>query len=333
MKNHFFRSFPIILLFGFILFGLSRLTHISAEPTPSKLSSANYPIIRQFGDSITFGYGFVQCYGIPGFCMTTINNGGHIQTCSPCAVQEWGGGYRAWMTALALQPANQFVFGTIGYQCGGSNAIQWSTNSMSHDGYPGFRTDQLAPIASLPSIAAITLVHAGTNDFIQGKTVSSATVNLTNIVMNLINQNPATTIYVAQIVRFMKPASTCPTCKDYTFLNPMVEQYNQWISNQLTKTVIGFPNQIVIVDMYDALTSASDYSFDGVHPSSAGYQKMACSWVRAIKKMPSMPSSPCSDFSLGETKSLSAPLSSEAEKSLAHPEQIQQIMQGKYKGL
>lgn len=331
MKNRFFRFYPIILLFGFILFGLSRQTHILAEPIPSKLSSTNYPIIRQFGDSITFGYGFVQCYGIPGICMNYGNNGQN--SCSPCAVQLWGGGYRNWMTVIALQPANQFVFGTVGYQCGGSNAIQWSTNSMSHDGYPGFRTDQLVPIASLPSIADITLVHAGTNDFIQGKSVDRATVGLTYIIQNLITQNPSTTIYVAQIIRYMKPASTCISCKDYSVLNPIVEQYNQWISNQLTKTIIGFPNQIVIVDMYDALTSSSDYSFDGVHPSSAGYQKMACSWVRAIKKMPSMPGSPCSDLSLGETKSLSTPLNSDVEKSLPQPELIQQIMQGKYKGL
>ncbi|BDA80272.1 SGNH hydrolase [Leptospira kobayashii] len=332
MFTHIFRFLSTSVLSAIVFYSLLWPTRIAAEPLGVK-QSASIPIIRQFGDSITYGYGYVQCYGTPGICMGTTINGGQIQQCMTCAVYMWGGGYRGWMTELALQPSNQFGFATVGYQCGGSYTSQWQTNSMSHDGYPGFRTDQLVPIAMLPSVASITLVHAGTNDFAQGKSVDWATQNLTQIVKNLIQQSGNGTIYVAKIVRFMKPAASCTKCTDNTVLNPLVKTYNEWIDQKLANAIgTKFSNQVVIVDMYDALTLATDYSFDGVHPSPAGYQKMACSWIRAIKKMPSLPENPCSGFTFGETKSQTIPSESDLQKSLPQPEFMNRILQGKLKG-
>jgi len=326
MLTYIFRFLSMNVLSVIVFFSSPWSTRIIAEPLVAKQSSG-MPIVRQFGDSITYGYGFVMCNGIPGFCTTYWNNGGHIQQCMTCASNYlWGGGYRGWMTELALQPSNQFIFTTEGYQCGGSYSGQWQTNSMSHDGYPGFRTDQLVPIALLPSNASVTLVHAGTNDFIQGKPLDWATQNLSQIVKNLIQQNPNTTIYVAKIVRFMKPAASCMGCTDHTVSNPLVEKYNEWIEQKLVNGIsIKFSGQVTIVDMYGALQLPTDYSFDGVHPSPAGYQKMACSWIRGIKKMASLPQSPCSGFTFGETKSQIIPSESDLQKSLPSPELMNRI--------
>ncbi|TGK02613.1 lipase [Leptospira langatensis] len=329
MLTSLYRFLFIIFLSCCVFCSILWPNQISAEQSSAK-QSAGIQVIRQFGDSITYGYGFVQCAGIPGFCMTYWKYNSQLYQCASCAIYSWGGGYRGWMTELALQPSNQFLFATEGYQCGGSYTAQWETNSMSHDGYPGFRTDQLVPLALLPSNASITLVHAGTNDFVQGKSVSSAETNLTQIVQNLISQNANTKIYVAQIVRFVKPASTCTGCADHSVLNPLVKQYNEWIQSTLANN---FAKQVVVVNMYDALQTQTDYSPDGVHPGPVGYQKMACSWIRAIKQMPSSPSDPCNGFSFGETKKQKIPSEPELQKSMPPSELMNQIMQGKSKNV
>jgi len=47
--------------------------------------------------------------------------------------------------------------------------------------------------------------------------------------------------------------------------------------------------------MYSALNGAN-YYWDGVHPNSTGYERMACTWIRAIKGLDANPSDPCSEL-------------------------------------
>ncbi len=250
-------------------------------------------LIRPFGDSITYGFGFTDYT----YCPTYLNN------------QKWcgeplpmGGGYRGWMTwivlsSIATETTPPLTFMTEGHQNGGSYIQQWQTATQAHDGYPGFRTDQLVPVSKMPSFSNITLVHAGTNDIVQNIKVNVAVGNLFQILPNLLTANQGTQVFVAQIIPFAKPASTCQAfgkpCLDFSSKNAQVTHYNQLIQQKWSALPPAQKERITIVDMSGILNGLSgitpddDYSLDGVHPSPMGYMKMACTWIRAIQGLPS----------------------------------------------
>ncbi|MBM9548757.1 hydrolase, partial [Leptospira sp. 201903074] len=148
-------------------------------------------LIRPFGDSITYGFGFTDW----GYC-PVYSIGQFI--CMP--PNQAVGGYRVWMTEFAITN-KAFIFATEGYQSGGSNPQQWITNTQTHDGYPGWRNDQLIKIANYPSFADITLLHAGTNDLLQGKSPNDAVIDLFKVVNSILASNTKTQIFLAKIIR------------------------------------------------------------------------------------------------------------------------------------
>jgi len=245
-------------------------------------------LIRPFGDSITFGVGFAN----PTFCPV-------YQTWQSFCTAPWalGGGYRGWMTVLATS-TGQIAFATEGHQSGGSNLQQWILGTQTHDGYPGFRTDELVPAASWLSFSDITLVHAGTNDIAQGKTADQAVTGLYNVLNALLAQNKKTHLFVAKIIQFVPPASDCPPvngvpCPNFALLNSVVQQYNSKICTGWINLPPDLRQRVTIVNMHGVLQTSDEYIFDGVHPNWKGYRKMACAWVRAIKNMNPSPIDSC----------------------------------------
>ena len=266
----------------------------SGESVPDK------PIlIRPFGDSITYGFGFTDYK----YCPTYPGSG---PWCTPPSV--YGGGYRGWLTfitlsSLATKTDPPFIFMTEGHQSGGSSLQQWQTATQAHDGYPGFRTDQLIEASTYPSFSDITLVHAGTNDIAQRKNVESAADNLFTILDNLLANNSRTQIYVAQIIPFAKPAAGCTyggkPCFDFTILNDSVTKYNNLIATKYAALNSDKKARITVVDMQNLLNGKSgatpneDYFTFGVHPNMMGYMKIACTWIKAIKGVADPASNPC----------------------------------------
>ena len=222
-----------------------------------------------------------------------------------------GGGYRGFMTLYATQGAG-IVFTTEGYQSGGSYFLQWQTNTQTHDGYPGYRTDQILPISKFASFANVTLIHIGTNDMIQSLkngtiTPSSAFANLQQIVTNVLQQNSKTQIIIAQIIPVVKPVTGYT---DYTAANTNINTYNSYITSS------AFPTSISIVNMNNLLNPSTDYSPDGVHPNYSGYQKMACKWIQEIT---GISQGPCLQLSTDSENQMPT----KYNESLATPSKIQ----------
>ncbi|MHB1279564.1 MAG: GDSL-type esterase/lipase family protein [Bacteroidia bacterium] len=268
---------------------------VSAVPMPDANSSRDTITIRPFGNSITFGIGFADNTYCPVYAAG--------QSQCPATPVNWGGGYRGWMTLILNNNQNIF-FKTEGHQNGGSNLLQWQTSTQSHDGYPGFWTHQMIDPSKMPSSADITLVHAGTNDLFwtfvfnayAGKDTSWSVApfadTLFTVLDNILSANAKTKVYVAKIIKVYPGSMVLPSAA--APLNAKIDQYNERIEQKWMALPPELKSRVTVVDMNSILTSASDYTLDGVHPSRTGYLKMACSWIRAINGIGMEPGDPCS---------------------------------------
>ena len=270
-------------------------------------------LIRPFGDSITYGYGFASLCNVKGFPQTI---------CMPPL--EIGGGYRGWMTVLAFD-SNGIEFSTEGFQSGGSNASQWMLNTENHDGYPGWTNKQLITRAELYSFSDITLVHSGTNDILQRVEASDAATYFNMMMDNLMTANTSNVIFIALIIPFAKPPAGYP---DFTYLNPGVTEYNNTIQSTWQNNT-----RVRIVDMQELLNPQTDYA-DGVHPNMSGYQKMACAWVQAINIQGQKVNGgyfkpgpePCSEFTSGKSKMEAALTKSDANELILTADQLKKLL-------
>lgn len=274
-------------------------------------------LIRPFGDSITYGFGFTDW----GFC-PVYSIGQYI--CMP--PNQAVGGYRVWMTEFALTN-KAFTFATEGYQSGGSNTQQWITNTQTHDGYPGWRNDQLLTIANYPSFADITLVHAGTNDLIQGKSPNNAIIDLFKVVNALLSNNPKTQIFLAKIIRISPAAAT--VLPNFDTLSGNIRNYNQLIDKYWINTPPSLRSRITLVDMHPILNLSQDY-FDYVHPSPLGYMKISCTWINAIKNQKTNPSDPCNGIETDNIKTKILPSAEDVKNMKPTNEDLEKVLNGKF---
>ncbi|WP_210411991.1 GDSL-type esterase/lipase family protein [Leptospira licerasiae] len=302
---------------------------LQAQTVPYNL---NNPVrIRPFGDSITYGVQFA--YGFP-FCYVSAVN--QFICSPPIAI---GGGYRGWMAVFSFNN-DGIVFSTEGYQAGGSNISQWESFTQMHDGYPGWTTADLIPIAGLPSFSDITLVHAGTNDMwpilkIANPTdaqidqiASTAGANLFLLLNQLLVNNPKAYIFVAKIIQVSAPQASYFNF-DYNTVNKVIFKYNNYISNNWINVPPANRARMALVDMSQLLQQGSDYSGDGVHPNASGYMKIACTWIRAIKgKQPNL-QEPCAGVAEAKSIQKMTPSESETKQMTLPKEQFQKMLQGK----
>lgn len=274
-------------------------------------------LIRPFGDSITYGFGFTDW----GYC-PVYSIGQFI--CMP--PNQAVGGYRVWMTEFAITN-KAFIFATEGYQSGGSNPQQWITNTQTHDGYPGWRNDQLIKIANYPSFADITLLHAGTNDLLQGKSPNDAVIDLFKVVNSILASNTKTQIFLAKIIR-ISPA-VANTLPNYETISANIRDYNQLIDKYWINTVPSLRSRITLVDMHPILFLPQDY-FDYVHPSALGYMKISCTWINAIKNQTTNPSDPCNGIETENIKSKILPSEQDIQKMKPTNDELNNVLNGKY---
>jgi len=141
--------------------------------------------IQPFGDSITMGYGAID-------------------------------GYRGWL--VAYPPAVGAPIRMSGLSAENSSPWLSSLGQQLHSGYPGFRVDQLTPWIQTNYVGAnVILVHAGTNDLLQGQGYLNAAYDLDIMIRWLIAFNPTARIIVAKII---------PFAGAYAYLNGEVAAYN-----------------------------------------------------------------------------------------------------------
>ncbi|WP_437570852.1 SGNH/GDSL hydrolase family protein [Sorangium sp. So ce542] len=192
--------------------------------------------VLPLGDSITFGLGF-------------------------------DGGYRVELFRLALQDDHEITF-TGTQQKNGPAMVDGVTFPRNHEGISGQTIQQIAgrvPSPALNEMPHIVLLHAGTNDMVQG--ANGADTRLAALLDELIAEAPDALIVVSNIIP-LPPAANAVNTFNAT-IPAMVEE----------RAAAGA--HIVFADQFTGFPTSE--LGDMVHPNQAGYTRMARVWYEAIE--------------------------------------------------
>ncbi len=183
--------------------------------------------------------------------------------------------YSLWKKLIDNGVPFDFV-GSLSSNFGGSPV--WPTYlgksfDPNHEGHWGWRTDEI--LANLPTWLGsytpdIALIHLGSNDIIQGQSISSTIGELTSIISTLRRKNPKVIVLLAQVI---------PYGSNYTFstsIPPLNTQIGLLAQAQSTAN-----SNVVVVDQFTGFSVSAD-TFDGVHPDDSGEEKMATRWANAL---------------------------------------------------
>jgi len=118
----------------------------------------------------------------------------------------------------------------------------------------------------------IVLLHLGSNDIFRGEPIQEIEADLTKIINTIISHNKDITILIAQIL----PAA-------HSQANVRISELNKVIS--LIPQKIGIPDtQLLVVNQFEGFNPRTD-TYDGLHPNTAGEEKMAGKWYCAIQSV------------------------------------------------
>jgi lysophospholipase L1-like esterase len=150
-----------------------------------------------------------------------------------------------------------------------------SLGDHDHEGHPGWRIDQIDAniVGWLNTYQPRTvLLHIGTNDILQNYNVSTAPNRLSTLIDRITTTVPAADVFVAQLT----PLAGSDR-------DAAVRSYNAAIPG-IVQSKVNAGKHVHLVNMYSALTTAD--LIDGVHPTAAGYDKMAAVWYNALQTVP-----------------------------------------------
>jgi len=179
------------------------------------------------------------------------------------------GGYRIglWQRFVAGGYREDFV----GSLSNGPAAL----GDHDHEGHSGWRIDQIdANIVSwLRNTTPHTvLLHIGTNDILQNVDVANAPNRLSGLIDHITATAPTAEVFVATIIPLANSGQ-----------EQAVQRYNAAIPG-IVQGKVAAGKHVHLVDMHSALTAAD--LVDGVHPTAAGYDKMATVWFTALRSVP-----------------------------------------------
>lgn len=141
----------------------------------------------------------------------------------------------------------------------------------NNEGHGGYSVINIANQNLLPGWLSATnpdiiLMHLGTNDIWSNRTTSAILTAYTTLVQQMRAKNPKIKIIVAKIIP-MDSARSCASCGNAVIaLNNAIPA---WANGLTTGN-----SPITIVDQWSGFSTTSD-TYDGVHPTDAGHQKMA----------------------------------------------------------
>ncbi len=141
-----------------------------------------------------------------------------------------------------------------------------------HAGYPGNTIKQISywtPSSLSTYNPRTVLLHAGTNDIQQDYLLDEAPARLSALIDQIRTGAPDADIFVATIIPF---ADAAKEAKAQTF------------NAAIPGIVSSKGGKVHLVNMRPAITTAD--LADGVHPSAAGYDKMADIWFAAMREVP-----------------------------------------------
>lgn len=205
----------------------------------------------------------------------------------PCRVLPFGdsitdgykqspGGYRMELFKKTIEAGKNITF--VGGEINGPKGdIAGKPFPRQHQGHSGWTIETLGSkkgiMTLLPSPALdenpnIILLHIGTNDL--KKKPSGMADRLENLIDKILDEAPNALLVVASIV----PSNRSD------FPNSAVLEYNAKIPEIVqSRADIGF--NIIFVDQYDGFPTSE--LGDKLHPSPAGYTRMAGKWYDAIE--------------------------------------------------
>lgn len=178
-----------------------------------------------------------------------------------------GGGYRLHLWQRLVQQ-DKLNIEFVGSQQSGPAELA----SRNHEGHGGWRIDQVRDI--IDGILArytpdVVLLHVGTNDLGERFQLDSAPARLRDLAARICADRPGVNLIIAAIIPIVD-------------LDLLVREYDA----QIPGVVAGLQEsgcKAHYVDM-SRIVSVSEL-FDGVHPTSSGYAKMADAWYPPIKSI------------------------------------------------
>ena len=155
---------------------------------------------------------------------------------------------------------------------GSKNSGPTTLGDRDHEGHSGYRIDEIDKnLDTWMSAAAprTVLLHLGTNDMNQDYAVDQAPARLSALIDKIRKDAPNADIFVSTIIPFSDATKEA-----------RAQTYNAAIPG----IVKSKDSKVHLVDMRPTIT-ASDLA-DGIHPTRAGYDKMADVWYAALKSVP-----------------------------------------------
>ena len=183
------------------------------------------------------------------------------------------GGYRIGLWQRFVQ--NGYKVDFVGSLSNGPASL----GDHDHEGHSGWRIDQIdANIVGWLNAQHphTVLLHIGTNDIGQNDDLPNAPNRLSALIDHITATVPTAEVFVAQII----PLS---------FDTAQVNAFNAAIPG-IVASKVAAGKHVHLVDMFHALTTAD--LVDGIHPTAAGYDKMAAVWYQALLSVPGSIGSP-----------------------------------------
>ncbi len=208
------------------------------------------------------------------------------------SITQGGQGHASWRYPLwfLLSPAARIDFvGTRTTVFGGDGGANPDTGlypqyytgfDRDHEGWWGFRTDQIAELAFAASSAArpdLVLIHLGTNDVGQmgAAGVANAALYLPRILEEVRAARPAAVFFLAQVIPIGPGTSYFANAGQIPALNQALAQ----IAADEDRP----SSPVVLVDQFDAFSLANDMQPDGLHPDVSGEDRIALRWLDALR--------------------------------------------------
>ncbi len=176
--------------------------------------------------------------------------------------------YRYYLWELLGQNNSEFDFvGSERENYNGSPNFPNTSFDREHEGHWGWRTDQI--LERLPGWLSATdpdtvLVHIGTNDVLQGYSVTDTERRIREIVSMILQTGEGKSVVLATLI----------PVRDNQNANTRIEELNARIRTMSS-------SHVIIVDQWSGFNASSD-TYDGVHPNESGERKMAQKWYKAV---------------------------------------------------
>lgn len=175
-----------------------------------------------------------------------------------------GNGYRQMLRQRLI--AAGFKVDFVGSRRAGTMA------DPQNEGHPGYRIDQVAAGTNRWMAAAkpdVVLINVGTNDTIQNHDLTTAPARLHLLIDQIIADRPGALVLVSTLVPSPVPLR-----------DQRVVAFNAALPGVVAaERTAG--RHVYLVDLYGALTTA-DISNDKIHPTEAGYAKIAERWFEVL---------------------------------------------------